>query len=249
MTMVSIQLMSDSIVTMYIFLAKKICSPLPNVSDVFESIKNKFDISFGKIQEAIISSPPPIDELQRFLANSYNYIHPQVAHFISVNEILTVLRDHCTLIDVSCLEGIVEQFHIEEAKIHIRAFRDVIQLFCAETKISLCLGECFEVRKTPLLRCETATFVLKWKGDDYTLADVNEILQESLEGKVQIRHLRQSDDDDSITITCFFPHVLTFVLIAKAQENIELVKKKGLIQLVVGHCIIYDHRRDKVRNE
>ena len=71
-------------------------------------MRREFDIAFSKIQEAIISNPPPINELRQFLANRYNYLHTQVEHSVSIIEILTAMRDHCTLIDISCLEGIVK---------------------------------------------------------------------------------------------------------------------------------------------
>ena len=37
-------------------------------------------------------------------------------------DVLDVVRDHCTLINISCLEGIVECFDIKEAEKHIQAY-------------------------------------------------------------------------------------------------------------------------------
>ena len=236
-----------SVVTIYIFLAKVFLPPLQNVSDIFDSMRREFDKAFSKIQEAIISNPPPIDELRRFLENSYNYLHPQVAHSISIKEILTVVRDHCTLIDISCLEGIVKRFDIKEAESYIPTYKDAVQFFCQKTKASLCLGKMLKVTRTPcLLKCETAVFVLDWDPNDCTLQDIQDILFELVEENVQIHVIRK---DQSMSVTCFFPLSLTTLLIAKAQDTLELVKKKGLIQLMVGYGTIYDYRRDEVRDE
>ena len=61
---------------------------------------------------------------------------------------------------------------------------------------------------------------------------------------MEIRYLREGR---SIIVTCFFTLSLTTSIIARAMETLEQVKKKGLIQLIVGHCTIYDkHQRDKV---
>ena len=109
-----------------VFLSSFI-SPLQNVSDIFESMRREFDIAFSKIQEAIISNPPPINELRQFLANRYNYLHPQVEHSVSIIEILTAMRDHCTLIDISCLEGIVKWFGIKEAESYIPTYKNAVQ--------------------------------------------------------------------------------------------------------------------------
>ena len=143
---------------------------------------------------------------------------------------LDVIIDDCTLINISRLESVVKRFDIKEAMAHIEAYKDVVQSFCKKMKGSLCLGE-------------TAVFVLDWDPKGCTLEDIKDLLAESVEGNVEIRDIRESN---SIVISCFFPVTLTTLLIAKAQDTLQSVKKKGLLQLVVGHCIIYDHRRDKV---
>ena len=95
-----------------------------------------------------------------------------------------------------------------------------------------------------LLKCETAVCVLDWDPKDLTLEEINDIISESVEGNIQIHVIRKGN---SITVTCFFPRSLTTLIIAKAQETLEEVKKKGLIQLTIGYCTIYDkHQRDKV---
>ena len=182
-----------------------------------------------------------------FFADSYPHLKSEITHSKSIDDVLNVVRDHCTLIDMSCLEGIVERYDIKEAKIHIQTYKNVVQSFCKNTKASLCLNETFKENKShSLLKCETAVFVLNWDPKGCTLEDINVLLAELVEENVQIRVIR---DNQSISVTCFFPLNLTTILIVKAQETLESLKMRGLIQLTVGHCVIYDHRRDKVRDE
>ena len=147
--------------------------------------------------------------------------------------------------DISCLEGIVERYDIKEAQTHIQTYKDVVHSFCKETKACLCLNETFKENKShSLLKCETADFLLNWDPTNYTLQDIQDIIAESVEENVQIRVIRKGN---SIIVTCFFPLSLTMSIIARAQETLVSVKKKGLIQLTVGYCIIYDKRQsDKV---
>ena len=96
------------------------------------------------------------------------------------------------------------------------------------------------------MKCETAIFVSDWDPTGYTLQDIRDIIAESVEGNVEIHYLREGR---SIIVTCFFPLSLTMAtsIITRAMETLEEVKKKGLIQLTVSHCTIYDkHQRDKV---
>ena len=186
--------------------------------------------------------------MKQFLRDGYSYLKSQIAHSTSIDDVLDVVNDHCTLINISCLEGIVERFDIKEAEIHIQTYKDVVQSFCKETKASLCLEETLKESKSrSLLKCETAVFVLDWDPKGCTLEDIKDILAESVNGNVQIHVIRENQ---SISVTCFFPLSLTTSLIARAQETLESMKKRGLIQLTVGYCTIYDkHQRDKVRDE
>ena len=211
-------------------------------------MRKEYAITFSNIREAINTTPPPLDKLKQFLRDGYSYLKSQIAHSTSIDDVLDVVNNHCTLINISCLEGIVTRFKIKEAETHIQAYKDVVQSFCEKTKASLCLNENFKVTNTPsLLKCETAVFVLDWDPKDCTLEEINDIISESVEGNVQIRVIRKGN---SIIVTCFFPLNLTTLLIARAQETLESVKRRGLIQLTVGHCTIYDkYQRDKVRDE
>ena len=145
------------------------------------------------------------------------------------------------------MEGIVERFDIKKAKAEIQKYKDAVQSFCQNTKASHCLDEVFKVTRTPcLLKCETAVFILHWDSNDCTLQDIRDIVAESVEDNVQIHVIRK---DQSISVTCSFPLILMTSLIARAQETLKLVKRRGLIQLTVGHCTIYDHSREKVRDD
>ena len=220
--------------------------PIPqNFSSVFGSVRKEFAIFFHNIQEVINVSPPPLEELKRFLKHGYPHLKSQVTHSNSIDDILDLVNNHCTLINISCYDGIVKRFDIKEAETHIRSYKDAIQSFCKETKASLCLGESLKVTTTPsLLRCETIVFVLNWDPMDCTLKDIEEIVSESLSKHVEIRYIQRGR---SIVVTCFFPLDLLGPLITTAHEGLELLKKKGLIKLIIAHYIIYDkYKRDEV---
>ena len=223
--------------------------PIPrSLKSVFGSIRKKFAITFSKAREAINANPPPLKKLKEYLEDGYPHLQPQLASCNSIDEVLNVVRDHCSLTNISCLEGIVERFNLKAAEAHIQTYKNVVQKFCKETKVYECLNESFKVTKSPcLLRCETAVFVLKWDPKDCTLDDINDLLSEALEMDVEIRYIK---DGRSIIVICFFPLNMTTLLIIKAQETLEAMKKKGLIKLTIGCHTIYDEqRRDEVRDE
>ena len=124
-----------------------------------------------------------------FFADSYPHLETEITHSKSIDDVLDVVRDHCTLIDISCLEGIVKRFDIKEAQTHIQAYKDVVRSFCK--KIKPFLDETLKESKShSLLKCETADFVLDWDPTNYTLQDIHDIIAESVEENVQIRVIR-----------------------------------------------------------
>ena len=97
-----------------------------------------------------------------FLEDCYPHFKSQIVHANSIDDVLDVVRDHCTVIDISCLESIVERFDIKEAEIHIQRYKDVVQSFIEQTKASFAIKESFKATKIPSLdlKYETADFVL-----------------------------------------------------------------------------------------
>ena len=126
--------------------------------------------------------------MKLFLEDGYFHLKSEIVCANSINDVLNIVRDHCTLTNISCLESIVKRFDIEEAKIYIQAYRDIVQSCCKKIKASLGLDESFKMRKShSLLHCETAVFILDWDAYDYMLEDIKDILAESVDENVPIR--------------------------------------------------------------
>ena len=213
----------------------------------FTSIRGEFAKAVFNIRCCITKSTASAEEVKRLLY-AFPDLKPELSNTKTMDDILDVVRDKCTLINISYLEVVVEQFNIEDAKAYIEAYKDIVDKFSQKVAIKLCLGERFQItHNLSPLKCETAKFVLDWNPDNTTLNDVRNILAvafQKLEKSVKIDVIKK---DNSITVTCIFPLHLLVRLIGIAQETIELVKKRGLIRLIIGPCIIWDiNSRDQV---
>ena len=216
----------------------------------FNEIRKKFGSTFFKVRRAILNTLPSTEEIIMLLQVSFVDLKPQLAHVNTIDEILDVVRDKCTLTDINYLEIIVEEFDIEEAKVHIQAYKISIEEFCKTVSVRLCLDKHFRMSSTSLsLKCETVTFILDWNPEDYILDDIREVLSETFERLSIYVQINVITKTNSIAVTCSFPLSLFASLIAKAQDTLELVKRKGLLKLTIGHCIIFDKRKtDEVRD-
>ena len=214
----------------------------------FRSIRKEFAKAVFSIRSSVAKSQLCIQDVKNLLY-SFPDLKPELASVKTIDDILNLVHDKCTVIDISYLEAIVEQFNIEEAKESIKAYKDIVKKFSQDVTLELCLDESFPVSKTPsALKYETAKFVLDWDpANDYTINDIRNILAVSfkkLSKRVKIVVIKK---DNSIAVICTFPPHLLGPLIANAQETIELVKKRGLIRLSVGSIIIWDIKsRDQV---
>ena len=95
----------------------------------------EYAIAFSNIRETINKTSPPLDKLKQFLRDGYSYLKSQISHSASIDDVLDVVNDHCTLINISCLEGIVTQFKIKEAETH--TYKNVVQVFVKNKNFSL----------------------------------------------------------------------------------------------------------------
>ena len=219
----------------------------PAMKPLFSEIRSKFGRTFFRVRKAFLKNSPLIEDLKTFLQDIFPGLKPQIAHVNTIDDILNIIREKCTLIDINYLEIIVEEFDIREAKSYIEAYKSYMEEFCRTVSVKLCLDESFNVKTSSSLKGETATFILDWDPDNYTINDIKEILSvclQELSIHVQVETTKKAN---SIEVVCQFSLSLAVLLIAKAQETIDCVKKRGLIKLKIGHCLVFDKSKmDKV---
>ena len=107
---------------------------------------------------------------------SFQELKPQLAFAESFDDVMDIVREKCTIINISCLEAIVNRYKIEEAKAHIVAYKAEVNQFCQDLKISVCKNKGFVTSPSSLLKCETIEFILEWETDEHTLSEIQGIL-------------------------------------------------------------------------
>ena len=206
----------------------------------------KFGTTIVNVRKAFINHGISVDDLKEFLKYSYPHLVSEANCCSTIEDILAlIIRKQCTLIDINILEALVNNLEVVNANIHIESYKSTIAEFCRNISISLALEERFKVpdHSSPL-QCETATFVLDWNPDLYTIDDARCLLSDAFERLSINVKVDVIGKGNSIVITCSFPFDLTGLLIAKATSNLKQLKKKGLLKLTIGYCTIWN--RDKV---
>ena len=190
-------------------------------------------------------------DFKLYLWRCFPDLRPQLSIAKSFDDVMDLVQDKCTIINICCLEFIVNHYKITEAKSLIKEFKMTVDTFCENVKVSICLKQNFKlVSHSHYLICETIEFVLEWEVDKYTLNHIKDLLSKAFEDMAESVQVRAINEGNSIIVTCYAPHHMMDILLVTANENLDLLKEMGLLKLTIGYDIIYDkHQRDKVRDE
>ena len=207
---------------------------IPSVAE-FEKMRGKYASVVTNACKAMSIIPP--DELKKHLRLGYFYLAPQLESMVTTDDMLTLVCDQCSLIDLSILENVARHFTIEEAITLIEGYMKNVDEFnpCklrGFTDIELFPG-------SPL-KSKTITFIVDRSVDDYTIEDVRLLLNYAFRDLAPHVKIVVIKECNSFIVTCSFPLALSGQLIATAEENIELLKEKGVTKLTIGCCTVYD---------
>ena len=214
-------------------------------------MRMKFGTLFYTVTPLIVKGIPSLEDLKTYLRMCFRELRPLLAIAESFNDVMEIVQDKCTIINICCLEGIVNQFNITEAKVHITKYNTAVDEFCEKIKADVCCNQSFMISSSSHhLTCETIVFVLEWEANKYTLIDNRGLLSKAFKDMAKSVQVRSIKEGNSIIVTCYAPQRLIDLLLITAEENLDALKEMGLIKLILGYHIIYDKRqRDKVRDE
>lgn len=216
--------------------------------DQFHSIRSSFGRMILEIRNILLSNSPSFDDLQQHLKACYPDLRPQLAHAHNINKLLDLIEKECTLIDIEPIKNVINKYGIHtKVEKYLQEYNAVMEEFCRSISLQLCLEERFDVvqKAHPPLRCETATYVFDWEPEECMLNDIKRILDKASGRLVKIRNINTGH---STSITCSFPYSRLETVITESSVNLEMLKKNGLIELIVGYTIIWKRSIEKVNN-
>ena len=223
------------------------------LESTYQSDFDQMRVTFGNLLHTvapiIAKGIPSLQELKAYLRRCFRELKPQLSIAGSFDDVMELVEEKCTIINIVCLEAIINMFNITEAKEHIKYYKTAVDKFCTEVRLSLCENQSFTTSPFTQLKCETVEFVLEWEPDDYSLSEIRDLLQKAFKDmakRVQVRVVRRGN---SIIVTCYAPRNIISLLLKEAEDNIRLLKKMGLLKLSIGNYIVWDGRkRDKARD-
>ena len=210
---------------------------------------HKLRVSFGKmlyrVHKAITKKSPPLEDLKLLICHYNSDLRAKLDDCEKLSSVIHLIVGESSLIDIELLQTVVKEFEVTEAEVHIEDYIKIKKDFCKSISLSLCLREKFAaIEANPFLQCETATYVFDWRPDERMLKDIIDIISESSGRLIKIKYI---DTGFSIAVTCSFSFSLTGVIIAKVNENLQLLVSNDLKKLTIGYCTVWE--REEVKKE
>ena len=205
----------------------------------FADMRQKFASAVTDACQAM--SVIPSDKLKKYLRLGYRHLAPQLESLETTDDMLELVCDQCSVIDLSLLESVARRFKIEEAVAVIEEYKKNLDEF---KPLETFLNE--KLLSGSPLKCEIITFSVDKSVADHTIEDIRLLLTcafKDLASQVKIIVIKESE---SFTVTCSFPLILTEQLIATAEENIEKLKGEGVKKLTIGYCTVFETDNSKV---
>ena len=223
------------IITLQSYAAVKIILPL-KLSPEFTGMRNKFADLIDDVAKAMHNIS--CDDLKQYVRR-HSHLRPQLVQCKDTDDIIDLIGDQCSLINIALLEGIVVRFKVEEAKSAIQRYKDEIESF---HQVGRPLRQFLdsELSLSSPLQCETATITVNKDVKDYELKDIDILMTiafEALAPNVKVVVIR---DSNSFIITCSFPLTISESLITTALDNIEALIERGVQRLTIGYSTVYE---------
>ena len=204
---------------------------------------------FDDVAPLIETGIPSLDKLKKYIRRCFQELAHQLSTAKSFDDVIDIVQDSCTIINICSLEAIVNRYKITEAQKLIAEFKKQVDTFCENVKADICLKQNFKTTSSSHLICESIEFVVKWKTNECTLRHINGLLSKAFEDMAKSVQVRAVNEGNSIIVTCYAPLRLMDFLLIVAKSNLDLLKEMGVIKLTIGYHIIFDkYKEDKVRS-
>ena len=199
-----------------------------------------FSTLINTVARLIENKVSSLEDLKTYLQKHFDELRLQLEYAKSLKQFIFLVKDKDTIIDIDCIQAIVDHLDIEEVKDHIAAYKITMEGFCEETTLDICCNESFNTASSSLLKCETIEFVLQWETNKHSLSDVRALLEKSFQDmgkKVQVRYIKV--DSNFVIVTCYAPGNIMDILQMETGKNLDLLRKTGVIELKISYHVFF----------
>ena len=138
----------------------------PSYKNYFDQIKAKF----GEL----------IDTIVPLIGTRFHELKPHLSTAESFDDVIELMKKKkCTIANITCLETIVNDYNVENARPHVTVYKSAVNEICVKFKHRVLENENVTNVST-FFKYESIMFVIKWQQtDDLTHNDIHDLLSKA----------------------------------------------------------------------
>ena len=140
----------------------------------FDQIRVTFSELIYTVAPLIAKSIPSLQDFKTYLRRCFRELRPQLSTAESFDDVMDLVEDKCTIVNIGCLEVIVNQYNITEANHHIENHKAAVDSFCQNIKANLCAE-----LEIDLPYPGTIEFILEWEVNEHALHHIQCLLSKA----------------------------------------------------------------------
>ena len=208
--------------------------------DKFEDKKREFLQLFIEMKKEIEKKHIPMDKLRSFLSFSFLELADQLETAESIEELLTIISIHTSVLNVLHLKHIACHYSLQTAIQQLQVYNDTLEEMSSEM-----LGkELYEQTlmpnsNRPLLQSECVEFTLNCSVGEESLCYVQRILTIAfcqMAHHIMVKTI--SANGDKVYLLCYAPLHLCGELMSLATKNEDELVKHRVVGVSIAGCVV-----------
>lgn len=213
----------------------------------FGAMKSIFETTFKKMYDETTDAAISFEALQRFFHQYCDHYSPELIEASTTNDIMELIKDRCTLIDINYLEAVINHFNIKKAIPHAKFYQNNVAAFCKYVPVRLCIDKNFLIERTssPLRTDTVVTFTLNRNPDHCTMEFIRDTISKSFNRLAKnVQLVRIKEKNNFIIVKCFFPNYLTVI----TRQSLEILQARGMVELTLDGDLLWQTRTEVSRS-
>ena len=208
--------------------------------DKFEDQKREFLQLFIEMKKEIEKKHIPMDKLRSFLSFSFLELADQLETAESMEELLTIMSIHTSVLNVLHLKDIACHYRLQTAIQLLQVYNDTLEEMGSEMLVKELYEQTLMPNSNrPLLQSECVEFTLNSNVGEESLCYIQQML--TIAFRKMAHHIMVkmvSANGDKVYLLCYAPLHLCGELMSLATKNEDELVKHRVVGVSIAGCVV-----------
>ena len=208
--------------------------------DKFEDQKRQFQQLFIEMKKEIEKNRIPMDKLRSFLSFSFLELADQLETAESMEELLTIISIHTSVLNVLHLKDIACHYRLQTAIQLLQMYDDTLEEMSSEMLVKELYEQTLMPNSNrPLLQSECVEFTLNCSIGEESLCYIQQML--TIAFRKMAHHIMVkmvSANGDKVCLLCYAPLHLCGELMSLATKTRDELVKQCVVGVSIAGCVV-----------